>query len=102
MRYSTADTGPQVEPNESLGSPFLFQTRSEHPQREHVEREMRQPRVDEHVRDDRPPVGGETRWIEGECGIDGVRPEQRELQEINADVQRQQPLNGARYARRIR
>ena len=79
VRDRTADAAPEIELNEAACSPFLLQTRSKHPQREHVECEVRQPRVHEHVRDERPPGRRETSRIESERRVRGIRPKQRQL-----------------------
>src|SRR2546421_27406 len=102
MRESPSDSAPQVELNEGASSPDMFEPRAKHPQREHVKREMREPRVHEHVRDDSPPRIWKSCRIESEDGVDRFLREQRELQEIHAYIQGQQPLNSARHARRIR
>src|SRR6266446_6178317 len=102
VRNRTTHAAEEIEPDERASSPLVFQPRAEHPEREHVEREVRKPRVSEHVCDYRPPVGREAGRIESERRVHRLWSKQRQLQEIHADVQRQQPLNSARHAWRFR
>ena len=79
MRNCATESAPQVELDKTAGAPLLFETRAEHPEREHVEGEVRQPRVDEHVGPERPPCRRKARRVESEDRINGIGPEQREL-----------------------
>src|SRR6266567_8318657 len=102
VRYRATHTAEEIEPDKCPSSPLVLQPGAKHPEREHVECEMRKPRVHEHVRDCRPPVSRKAGWVEGERRIHRILSKQRQLQEIHADVQRQQPLNSARHAWRLR
>src|ERR1700730_5858286 len=102
VRNRSTHAAEEIEPYERASSPLMLQPRAEHPEREHVEREVREPRVHEHVRDYRPPGSGKAGRIESEPRIHRILSKQRKLQEIHADIQRQQPLNSARHAWRFR
>src|SRR5579872_1216058 len=53
-QHGGADAGDEVELQKKARAPHLFELRAEHPQREHVEQDVKDPAVQEHVRDGLP------------------------------------------------
>src|SRR4029079_384906 len=72
---STAYAAPEIEIEKCARAPDLFDSRTEHPQRQHVEREMPEPAVYEHVRRNSPPRTREPGGIETECAKDIIGAE---------------------------
>ena len=66
MREPAAQSAEQIEAHEFLRAPFPFDARAKQPQRVHVQREMPEAAVHEHVRADRPPLVAEIFRLESE------------------------------------
>src|SRR3954462_10208665 len=98
MRNCATDSTPEIEIDKASRSPQVLDARAEHPQRQHVERDVPQTRVHEHVRRNCPPLRRELRRLETECSKNTITAEQRDLEEIHSHVRRYQPLNGWRHS----
>src|SRR6476619_114532 len=90
----SAETAPQIEVEKSASAPAFFNSRAEHPKRKHVECQMPQSGMHEHVREWRPPSRCEISDRESQRAINLLRPDERQLQKIDADIRRHQPLHG--------
>ena len=93
MSDCAADPTPQIEVRKASRAPDVFDAGTEHPQRQHVERYVPQPAMDEHVADYRPPLGRKLRWIQSDRAENIVGAEERDLKEEHTDIRRDQPLN---------
>src|SRR6185312_10611556 len=98
MEYSAAESAPQIEVGECTRSERAFHARAEHPQHDHVRRDVREARVYEHVGADRPPVGRKLRRRQTQPRRNVCRPDwRRQLDEINQYVERDEPLDSRCY-----
>src|SRR2546423_8528786 len=94
MRDSSAQAAPQIEVEKSASAPAFFNSRPEHPKGKHVERQMPQSGVNEHVGERRPPAGRKISDRKSERAKNLIRPDEGQLQKIDADIRRHQPLYG--------
>src|SRR5438132_11432687 len=100
MRDSSSEPTPEVKRQESPSGPGLLQAGSEHPEREHVYGDVKQPGVHEHVADRGPPDSREAGWVQCQRPKDFLGRHERDLEQKNTDVQRQQPPYRRRVSRR--
>src|SRR5688500_17394475 len=93
MREPAAESAEQVVARELAAAPRPFDARTEQVERVHVQGEVPEPAVHEHVRPDRPPRPTEILHLEAERLLYVLRTHHRQLQEVDRDVDRDQPLH---------
>src|SRR5437868_156895 len=79
MRDCSTQAAPQIEVEKSASAPAFFNSRPEHPKRKHVERQVPQIGVYEHVREWGPPPRREISDRKSERAKNLVRPDERQL-----------------------
>src|ERR1035437_2154562 len=100
MCEPAAQSAEEIEAQELTRTPLPLHARPEEPERVHVQREVPEAAVHEHVRADRPPLVAEILRLEPERELDVARLQNRELDEIDENVDRDQPLHRGREPRR--
>src|SRR5574338_158453 len=93
MREPAAEPAEDVVARELTRAPGPLDSRTEEVERVHVQGEMPEPAVHEHVRDDRPPRTPEVVHLEPQGLLHVLRTHDRQLQEVDRDVNRDQPLH---------
>ncbi len=98
-RQCRADAGDEIELHEEPAAPHPFQLHAEHPQREHVEKDVEDPAMQKHVGDGLPEgkIFDDVRRPQAQPQRDG-RHDQREQE--RADVGGNQHLDGRRQRTR--
>src|SRR6185436_980099 len=96
MRKPPAESAEDVIARELPSAPGTLDPRTEQVERVHVQGEMPEPAMHEHVRRDRPPRPPEVMHLEPKGLLYILRAHYRQLQEVDRDVDRDQPLHGGR------
>src|ERR1019366_3627232 len=96
MCEPTAQSAEEIEAQELARAPLPLHARPEEPERVHVQREEPEATVHEHVRADRPPLVAEVLRLEAERELHVARLQDRQLEEIDRDMDRNHPLHRGR------
>jgi hypothetical protein len=91
MHEPRTEPAPHVVQREAPRIPRLLDASSEEPQRIHVEEDVQEVAVDEHVRQHGPRLLGEIAHVEPESGLDIGAIDHRHLKEIDDDIHRDEP-----------